>query len=109
MLVEAMHDAVMLRLDLIINPTHPHRKERLKLEAVRRTLAAQAQIYSKANQLIEGGEGNEWYRFVRIPDEVWDLITDIGFAESWDDVPEHEPFTHGECVICEHIEYAFLS
>ena len=106
--IECLHDGILRRLrwSTIEHPGFASWRSQ-DIAIVQLVLDSMLAAYSKAVMTFREvrekavGEATEFEVEFSFPDEVWDLLTAITTADSWNEVPTHE--VHGakeNCTVC---------
>lgn len=116
-LVDAMHDQLMGRLFYCISSDHDDFRTYVPLGAVQRSVGAYMALYHRAWNLyieISADEEvvDEWNQLRTVPDEMWDIVTQVMNADNWSEIAQHDIVhpTKGDdkCVVCEMMMSAMV-
>lgn len=108
-LIDSLMTRTYYMIYMSIMATHAEFRRQVPLQSVSRiittTAAMQARalvLYGEATALEEPEpEATMWLNTVTMPEEIWEWVTTIESAETWDEIPFHK---QDECTVCVNLE-----
>ncbi len=103
--IEALRDGILRRLRWCTSPQFTIWRQ-LDIKTVQTVMDSMLSAYTKAMMQYREGDflkAEQFDEAYSMSDEMWEMLSKVTIAETWDDVPLHEHHNLGKCTICDAI------